>query len=122
MHRIGHGTTVRGVDPRTFAARVAVECSLSAERLLDLQATIGSELDGSAITPRLLADIQALDAVYQTLSDLGHVFARLSSAGPAPCGPEGIPVASLRDARQTTLRGRLVGEEAALGGDEIDIF
>ena len=122
MHRVRHGAPMTGVDPKTFAARVAAECSLSAERLLDLQATIGSELDGSSITPRLLADIQALDAVYQTLTDLGHVFARLSLPGLASCGPAGIPLASLGDARQTTLRGRLIGEEATPEGDGIDLF
>lgn len=111
-----------GVDPHIFAARVAAECAFAAERLLSLQTTIASELDGHAITPRLLADIQSLDAVYQTLSDLGHVFARLSHGGSRQCGRDGIPVASLRDARQTTLRGRLAGEESRPGSGEIDLF
>lgn len=113
---------MNGVDPKTFAARVAAECALAAERLLALQATIGSELDGPAITPRLLLDIQSLDVVYQTLTDLGHVFNRLSDAGPNPCGRDGIAVTSLRDARQTTLRGRLAGQGCEENDGEIELF
>lgn len=110
------------MDPRDFAARVAAECSAAAGRLLDLQATIGDEIAADAITPRMLAEVQALDAVHQTLADLGLVFARLSEGGPVRCGPRGIPETALFDARQTSLRGRLRGDEPPLAAGDIDLF
>lgn len=110
------------MDPRTFAARVATECEVAAHRLLELQATISDEIAGDAITPRMLAEVQALDAVHQTLADLSQVFARLSRDGPVRCGPGGIPEAALFDARQTSLRGRLRGDGDQSTGDGVDLF
>lgn len=110
------------IDPRDFAARVSTECATAAARLVALQATLGDEVSGHSVTPRMLADVQSLDAVCQILSDLGVIFARLAQDGPSRCGPRGIPEIAIGDARQTSLRGRLIGQEAQAGGEDVVLF
>lgn len=110
------------INPKEFAARVARECETAALRLLELQATFGDEVESDAITPRMLAEVQALDAVHQTLAGLSQVFARLSRDPSARCGPAGIPDSALFDASQPSLRSRLRGETLHCAAGEIDLF
>ena len=110
------------VPPRDFAVRVAAECAEARARLTDLQATFGDEMPGSAVTPRLLADVQALDAVCQTLADLGQIFATLGQDGPHRCGPDGIPDSAIACAFQASLRGRLVGRLREIDDGGVDLF
>ena len=111
-----------GVTPKDFAARVAAECEAAAERLLALQAVIGDEVSTDAITVRMLAEVQALDAVHQTLAGLGRVFEELAQGDGRICGSGGISGSAIANARQSSLRRRLEGRPECSPGGEVDLF
>lgn len=95
--------------PRLFAARVAAECETGAGRVLALQAAFGDELMRADLSSRMMAEMQALDALHQTLVDLGQVFARLAHDSEGDCVRRGIPDAAVAEAKQAALRDRLKG-------------
>ena len=111
-----------GVAPRDFAARVAAECEAAAARLLALQAAIGDEVSTDAITARMLAEVQALDAVHQTLAGLGRVFEDLAREDGRICGMGGISSSAIANARQSSLRRRLEGSPEYSSEGDVDLF
>lgn len=99
-----------------FATRVATECRSAARRLMRLQDTLGEGLTGRDVTGQFLQEVQALDAINQTLEDLAQVFEELAQS-------DGVPVShsTISAARQLALRHRLTGEvdKPSTEGDEM---
>ena len=88
-----------------FADRVASECREAAFRLLRLQDAISEEIAAQDVSGRMIAELQVLDQVSQTIADLGEVFAKLAVADGEP-----ISLATIALARQKSLRQRLSGQ------------
>ena len=99
-----------------FAGRVARECREAAFRLLRLQDAISEEIAAQDVSGRMIAELQVLDQVSQTIADLGEVFAKLAVAGGEP-----ISLATIAHAQQKSLRQRLSGQPdlGETDGDEL---
>lgn len=109
-------------DPRDFAAHVGRECAAAADRLNRLQSAICDELISVDLSDRMMEEMQTLDALHQTLADLGHVFARLSLGRDGGCDRQRISNAVLGEALQTSLRDRLTGRSTASEYPETELF
>lgn len=101
------------------AARVSDECRAAAQALAALQDRVRLQVGGGT-DDELLRDMQALDAVQQTLDDLATLFSALSVKG----ATAGLRLTDDVTAgiKQTTLRQRLLGTPDHDMGDTVELF
>lgn len=103
-----------------FARSVSVECDAAAASLALLQKSLSTSIPKEEITRALNIQLQSLDSVHQTLSDLARVFAVLAESNRPPS--EEIPLNALKAARQNRLRRRLNGEPDEENPGSVDLF
>lgn len=83
------------------ARQIARMCRASADELAGLQGTLLDELQIECLTDRVIVDLQRLDAIQQTLDDLGAILAMVSPV------PQDLIADCTRGAKQQWLRQRL---------------
>ncbi len=113
---------MRGAVPPAVADRLAQECRVAAASLLRLQETLGLAIPTSAISSRLVEDLQTLDTVAQTMDDLGAVFGAIAAWQPAGNRSGTMREALLASVSQASLRERLAGSRARDAGRDVDLF
>ncbi|MCK0166607.1 hypothetical protein MWU52_03490 [Jannaschia sp. S6380] len=105
-----------------FAERVSQECRRAAEILLSLQDSLSEELGDDQLTDRVIGDLQVLDTLTQTLTDLGRVFETVAVEVRNPRCRRTVPDRVLAAVRQTSLRLRLEGADILRKTSDVDLF